>query len=58
VDGVSRGRILDEVMEHPDYSPRLVWTGVDGFPSDVHKGDLIKLQDIVHGVPLSWPKQK
>jgi hypothetical protein len=58
VDGVSRGRILDEVMEHADYAPRLVWTGVDGFPSDVHKGDLIKLQDILHGVPLNWPKPK
>jgi hypothetical protein len=58
VDGVSRGRILDKVMEHPDYPPRLIWTGVDGFPSDVHKADLIKLQDIVHGVPLHWPRLK
>jgi len=56
VDGVSRGSVANAMMEHPDYPPRHVYTGVDGFPTWVHQGNLIQLQDIVHGVKLDWPE--
>lgn len=55
VDGITRGKNLDERIEHPDFPHHYNFTCVDGARSAIHIGNLLQVQDIAHNVPLVFP---
>ena len=55
VDGITRGKNLDEKIEHPDFPHHYNFTCVDGARSAIHIGNLLQMQDIAHNVPLVFP---
>ena len=55
VDGVTRGKKLDEKVENPASAGHYNFTCVDGARSDIHIGNLLQIQDIAHNVPLTFP---
>jgi hypothetical protein len=55
VDGITRGKKLDEKVENPASAGHYNFTCVDGARSDIHIGNLLQIQDIAHNVPLTFP---
>ena len=56
VDGITRGRTMDEKIENTALSDNYNFTCVDGARSAIHIGNLLQVQDIAHNVPLIFPK--
>jgi hypothetical protein len=55
VDGITRGKNIDEKVENPSSPGHYNFTCVDGARSAVHIGNLLQVQDIAHNVPLMFP---
>lgn len=55
VDGITRGKNIDEKVENPASPGHYNFTCVDGARSAVHIGNLLQVQDIAHNVPLIFP---
>lgn len=55
VDGVTRGKNIDEKVENSASPGHYGFTCVDGARSAVHLGNLLQVQDIAHNVPLIFP---
>lgn len=55
VDGITRGKNIDEKVENPVFPGHYNFTCVDGVRSAVHIGNLLQVQDIAHNVPLTFP---
>lgn len=55
VDGITRGKKLDEKIENPASAGQYNFTCVDGARSAIHIGNLLQVQDIAHNVPLTFP---
>lgn len=55
VDGITRGRKIDEKIENPASAGQYNFTCVDGARSAIHIGNLLQVQDIAHNVPLTFP---
>lgn len=55
VDGITRGKIIDEKVENPASAGHYNFTCVDGARSAIHIGNLLQVQDIAHNVPLTFP---
>ena len=56
VDGITRGRTMDEKIENPTLENHYNFTCVDGARSAIHIGNLLQVQDIAHNVPMTFPK--
>jgi len=56
VDGITRGRTMDEKVENPALAGNYNFTCVDGARSAIHIGNLLQVQDIAHNVPMVFPK--
>ena len=55
VDGITRGRHMNEKVEHPDFAGQYNFTCVDGARSTIHIGNLLQVQDIAHNTPMVFP---
>lgn len=55
VDGITRGKKIDEKVENPASAGHYNFTCVDGARSAIHIGNLMQIQDIAHNVPLIFP---
>lgn len=55
VDGITRGKKMDEKIENPASAGHYNFTCVDGARSAIHIGNLMQIQDIAHNVPLTFP---
>lgn len=55
VDGITRGKKIDEKVENPTSAGYYNFTCVDGARSAIHIGNLMQVQDIAHNVPLIFP---
>jgi len=55
VDGVTRGKSIDEKVENSASPGHYNFTCVDGVRSTVHIGNLLQVQDIAHNAPLIFP---
>ncbi|WP_194714018.1 glutamate cyclase domain-containing protein [Noviherbaspirillum soli] len=55
VDGITRGKKLNEKIENPAFSGQYNFTCVDGARSAIHIGNLLQVQDIAHNFPLTFP---
>ncbi|MFL6717295.1 MAG: glutamate cyclase domain-containing protein [Burkholderiaceae bacterium] len=58
VDGVTRGKKIDEKIENPAFAAQYNFTCVDGARSAIHIGNLLQVQDIAHNVPLTFPNYR
>jgi hypothetical protein len=55
VDGITRGRSMNEKVENPAVAGQHNFTCVDGARSAIHIGNLLQVQDIAHNIPLDFP---
>jgi hypothetical protein len=55
VDGITRGKNIDEKVENPASAGNYNFTCVDGARSAIHIGNLLQVQDIAHNAPLIFP---
>jgi hypothetical protein len=55
VDGITRGRQMNEKVENRDFLGQYNFTCVDGARSTIHIGNLSQVQDIAHNIPMIFP---
>lgn len=55
VDGITRGKNMNEKVENPAAASQYNFTGVDGARSAIHRGNLLQVQDIAHNIALTFP---